>query len=215
MITEKQLKIFSVLTKKPFVEYTRNQIKKESKEKSNNALALLINLLKKEKVLLEKKVGKSGLLTLNLDNDLTYHYIALCNNARINGAVKIAIEILKEEINDNTQFYSLVIFGSYAIGEQKQTSDLDVAVFIDGEEKRKKIEAAINSSKSKIPIETDVHVIPKAEMLQMLADKQENLGKQIARKHLAVCNHQIFYEIIKEGMNRGFRTQDLSGAGFK
>ena len=45
MITEKQLKIFEVLAKRPFAEYTRKEIKKESKEKSNNALALAINLL--------------------------------------------------------------------------------------------------------------------------------------------------------------------------
>ncbi len=52
MITEKQLKIFGVFAKKPFAEYTRKEVKKQSKEKSNNALALAINLLKKEMVLI-------------------------------------------------------------------------------------------------------------------------------------------------------------------
>ena len=32
MITKKQLKIFEVFAKKPFGEFTRKQIKKESKE---------------------------------------------------------------------------------------------------------------------------------------------------------------------------------------
>ena len=80
MITEKQLKMFGVFAKKPFAEYTRKEIKKESKEKSNNAVALAINTLKKENVLLEKKIGKSGILALNLDNDATFYYLALCNN---------------------------------------------------------------------------------------------------------------------------------------
>ena len=35
----------------------------------------------------------------------------------------------------------------------------------------------------------------------MLNDDEENLGKQIARKHLAVHNHQIFYDLIKEFYN--------------
>ena len=205
MITEKQLKIFEVFAKKPFAEFTRKQIKKGSKKKSNNALALAINMLKKENVLIEKKVGKSGLLMLNLSNDLTFYYIALCNNQRIEKTAKISVKILRDEIDNLTQFYSIVIFGSYAINEQKQASDLDIAVFIDNEEKRKQIEAAINSAKLKILPEADVHVIPKAEMIEMLTNDEENLGKQIARKHLAVHNHQIFYDLIKEGMKHGFK----------
>lgn len=205
MLTEKQLKIFEVFAKKPFVEYTRKEIKKESKEKSNNALALSINLLKKEEVLLEKKIGKSGLLTFNLYNDLTFYYISLCNNQRIDSRVKTAVKRLKDEIGLITQFYSVAIFGSFAANGQKETSDLDIAVFIDGEEKRKRIEAAINSAKLKTLLEIDAHVIPKAEMIEMLTNDEENLGKQIARKHLAVHNHQIFYDLIKEGMKHGFR----------
>jgi len=205
MITEKQLKIFEVFARKPFAEFTRKQIKKESKEKSNNALSLAINLLKKEEVLIEKKVGKSGLLTLNLTNNLTVYYIALCNNQRIEKTVKISVKRLKDEIETITQFYSIVIFGSYAVNEQKETSDLDIAIFIEDMTKRKQIEAAINSAKLKAPLEIDTHVIPKAEMIEMLTNDEENLGKQIARKHLTVHNHQIFYDLVREGMKRGFR----------
>ena len=205
MITEKQLKIFEVFAKKPFAEYTRKEVKKESKEKSNNALALVINLLKKEEVLLEKKIGKSGLLTLNLENDTTFYYLALCNYNRIARNVKPALEILEKEMSEETPFYCIVIFGSYSVGEQKKGSDLDVAVFIDNENIRKQIEALANSATLKSVIEMDVHVIPRSEMIEMLTNNEENLGKQIARKHLAAYNHRIFYEIIKEGIKRGFR----------
>jgi predicted nucleotidyltransferase len=206
MITEKQLRIFEVFARKPFAEFTRKQVKKELREKSNNSLALAINLLKKEEVLIEKKVGKSGLLTLNLGNDLTYHYLALCNYQKAGKAIKDAVKRLKEEIDAITPFYSIVIFGSYATNEQKPSSDLDVAIIIDEREKRKHVEAAINSAKLKILAEVDTHTIPKAEMIEMLTNDEENLGKQIARKHLAVHNHQIFYNIIKEGIKRGFRA---------
>lgn len=206
MITKKQLKIFEAFAKKPFAEYTRKEIKKESKENSNNALALAINLLKKEEVLNEKKIGKSGILTLNLDNDLTFYYVALCNNNRIPHLAKLALEQIKKEITEDTPFYSIVIFGSYAISDQKKDSDMDIAIFIESEEKRKQIEASVNSAKLKSVPEMDVHVIPKSEMLEMLTNKEENLGKQIARKHLAVHNHRIFYEILKEGMKHGFRA---------
>ena len=204
MITKKQLKIFEVFAKKPFGEFTRKQIKKESKERSNNALALAINLLKKEEVIIEKKIGNSGLLQLNLNNDLTYIYLNLCNYERTAPIVKQSLKRIKEEINSFTPFYSLVIFGSYALNQQKINSDIDIAIFINNEEK-KPIIALINSAKLKIPLEMDIHLITKAEMVEMLTNNEENLGKQIARKHLSVYNIQIFYEIIKEGIKHGLR----------
>lgn len=206
MITVKQLKILEVFAKNPFAEYTRKEVKKESREKSNNALALAINRLKKEEVLVERKIGKSGVLTLNLANDLTFYYIALCNYGRIPDRAKIALESLKKEISEDTHFFSIAVFGSYATGEQKKGSDLDIAVFVESEEGRKRIEAAANNAKLKSILEMDVHVIPKAEMLEMLANDEENMGKQIARKHLAVHNHRIFYDLIMEGMKHGFRA---------
>ena len=204
MITKKQLKIFEVFAKKPFGEFTRKQIKKEAKERSNNALALAINLLKKEEVIIEKKIGNSGLLMLNLNNDLTYIYLSLCNYERIPPIVKQSLKRIKEEIDNIIQFYSLVIFGSYAIYQQKSNSDLDIAIFINNEEK-KPIIASINSAKLKTHLDMDIHIITKAEMIEMLTNDEENLGKQIARKHLSVYNIQIFYELIKEGMKHGFR----------
>lgn len=206
MITEKQLKILEVFAKRPFAEHTRKQVKKESKENSNNTLSLTLNKLKKEEVIIEKKVGKSGLLTLNLSEDLTFHYIALSNDKRIGNAIKKVITRLKDELNLITPFYSIVIFGSYAVNAQKESSDLDIGIFIDGEERRKLIEASVNNVKSKTLINIDAHVIPKKEMITMLTDEEENLGKQIARKHIAVYNNQIFYDIVKDGMKHGFRA---------
>jgi predicted nucleotidyltransferase len=206
MLTEKQFKLFEVFAKKPFAEYQRKEVKQASKEKSNNALALTINKLKKEEVLIEKKVGKSGLLTLNIENDLTFYYLALCNKNRMPNNVQLTLESLKKEISEETPFYSIAVFGSYASGEQKKDSDLDIAVFIDSDEKRKRIEALANSAKLKSALKMDIHIIPRAEMIEMLTNKEENVGKQIARKHLAVYNHRIFYEIIKEGIEHGFHA---------
>ncbi|MFA5888301.1 MAG: nucleotidyltransferase domain-containing protein [Candidatus Nanoarchaeia archaeon] len=204
MITGKQLRIFEAFAKHPFAELTRNQIKKETKEKSNNALALLVNQLKKECVLVEKKIGKSGLLSLDMNNEISINYIAMASH--LEKKANDVINRLKEEITDVTPFFSMAVFGSYAANEQKKDSDLDIAVFIDSEDKKKKVEAAINSARLKLLVETDIHVIPMAEMVEMLANGEENLGKQIARKHIAVHNHRIFYDIVREGMKHGFHA---------
>lgn len=206
MITKKQLDIFEVFARNPLLEYTRKQVKSCSKEKSNNLLAITINMLKKEGVLTEKKVGKSGLLTLNLENDTTLYYIALSNANRINSNVENAVLTLKKAVGEITPFYSLAIFGSYASNEQKKGSDLDIAVFIERADNKKQIIASLNSARLRINLETDIHVITRPEMIEMLTNSEENLGKQIARKHLALNNHQLFYGLILEGMRHGFRA---------
>jgi|SRR3989344_1596160 len=204
VLTEKQLEIFSVFVKQPFAELTRKQIKNEANEKSNNALSLAISQFRKENIIIEKKVGKSGLLKLNLRNNLSFFYIALANEKRIPKTAKETIERIKEEIERITPFYSLAIFGSYAISNQKQSSDLDIAIFIEDKKNKKKIEAAINSAKLKSLVEIDSHVITKSEFTEMLVNNEENVGKQIARKHLAVYNHSIFYDLVRDGVKHGF-----------
>ena len=198
--------MFNVFARKPFGEFTRNQIKRESKEKSNNGLALAVDQLKKEGVVIEKKIGRSGLLMLELSNELTIAYISLANRLGIKGEVEAALLELKKEISSITPFYALVIFGSYAAGEQKKSSDLDIAVLIDGVEKRGKIEAAINSARLKVLLRIDAHVISGSEFIGMLTNDEENLGKQIARKHLVVHNQGIFYDIVGGGMKHGFHV---------
>ncbi len=200
MLTQKQLKIFGTFAKHPFAELVRKQVK----QKSNNALALAINKFKAEGIVRERKVGKSGLLSLNLESDLAYLYIALANSSRLGKDARRVIARIMEEIGKVTPFYSLVIFGSYAENRQTEKSDMDVAVFIDSEDKKRAMEAALNNAAVKSVIPLDPHVISREEFVEMLTNDEENLGKQIARKHLAVHNPHLFYALVREGIRHGF-----------
>jgi len=205
MLTEKQLNIFEPLTKNMLKEYSIKEIKETCGEKSNNALALALKKFKEENLVKEKRVGKSLLYTINTDNDLVFNYITFINTNKLPKSALRAIERIKEDVEKHTSFFSIVIFGSYAIGKQTKESDLDVAVFIEEERKRKIIELAIKSSELKTPLQIHGHVISKDEFLEMLKVDEENLGKQISRKHLSIYNSHIFYSLLKKGVKNGFR----------
>ncbi|MBS3072050.1 nucleotidyltransferase domain-containing protein [Candidatus Pacearchaeota archaeon] len=205
MLTESQLRIFEPLTKNMLKEYSIKEIKEYCGEKSNNALSLALKKFKDEDLVKERRVGRSLLYTLNIDNDLVFNYITLINTKKLPKSVLRAIERIKEDVEKHTSFFSIVIFGSYAIGKQTKDSDLDVAVFIEEENKRKMIETAIKSSELKTPLEIHSNVISKEEFLEMLKIDNENLGKQIARKHLSIYNSHIFYSLLKRGIKNGFR----------
>lgn len=205
MLTESQLKIFEPLTRNILKEYSIKEIKKDCGEKSNNALALALKKFKEENLVKERVVGRSLLYTLNINNDLVFNYIQWINTKKLSKPALRAIERIKEDVEKYTSFFSIVIFGSYAIGKQTKDSDLDVALFIEEESKRKVIESALKSSELKTPLKIHGHVISKEEFLEMLKIDEENLGKQIARKHLSIYNLQIFYSLLKNGIKNGFR----------
>ena len=205
MLTESQFKILEPLTRNMLKEYSIKEIKESCGEKSNNALSLALKKFKDENLVKERRIGRSLLYTLNIDNDLVFNYITLINTKKLPKSVLRAIERIKEDVEKHTSFFSIVIFGSYAIGKQTKDSDLDVAVFVEEENKRKIIEAAIKSSELKTPLEIHSNVISKEEFLEMLKIDNENLGKQIARKHLSIYNSHIFYSLLKRGVKNGFR----------
>jgi predicted nucleotidyltransferase len=205
MLTESQLKILEPLTRNMLKEYSIKEIKEDCGEKSNNALTLALKKFKEENLVGERRVGRSLLYTLNIDNELVFNYIQLINTKKLPKSVLRAIERIKEDVEKHTSFFSIVVFGSYAIGKQTKDSDLDVAVFIEEENKRKIMEATIKSSELKTPLKIDGHIISKDEFLEMLKVDEENLGKQIVRKHLSIYNSHIFYSLLKKGIKNGFR----------
>jgi predicted nucleotidyltransferase len=207
MITKKQLKILSVFFENLFREYSFKEIKKLSKEKSNSIIQNSIKAFLSEELIIERKIGTSKLYLLNNKNEKIYSYFDIFTqeNSLIDKLLKKSINIIKEELSKYTYFYSLVVFGSYSKGEQKNNSDFDIAVFIENEDKRKVIKSALNSAELKSIIKLDAHVITKDEFLEMLKVDYENLGKEIARKHLVIYNQRIFYSILREGINHGFK----------
>jgi len=205
MLTKKQLKIFSIFQKNKFKELTWKQVKELSKEKSSSVIQDAIKAFLTEDLITERKIGTSKLYAVNHKNNKVYTYFETYNRENLPKQVLKSIKELEDSLDKHTFFYSIVIFGSYVSGEQKKDSDLDIAVFIEQEDKRKMVEAVFKSMELKSLIKVDGHVITKDEFLEMLKVDYENLGKEIARKHLIIHNPSIFYSLIKEGIKHGFK----------
>ena len=204
MLTPKQIKIFEAFLRKPYQELTYKEIKDYSKEKSNSIIQKAVVKFLVENLIKKRAVGNILLYSLNLENSVVFAYFDILIKEKISNLVKSSLKIIREELS-NTEFVSVVIFGSYAEGKQKEKSDLDIAILVNSAEDKRNCELSMKSAELKSILKIDAHIITKDEMLQMLKDKHENLGKQIAFKHLAVHNPMIFYSILQEGINNGFK----------
>ena len=205
MLTKKQLRILNTFQRNEFKEITWKQVKELSKDKSSSVIQDAIKAFLTEELIKEEKIGTSKLYAVNHKNNKIYTYFETYNKDSLPKQVLKSIQELEDNLDKHTPFYSIVIFGSYASGEPKKDSDLDLAVFIEQEDKRKIVEAVFKSMETKSFIKIDGHVITKDEFLEMLKVDYENLGKEIARKHLIIHNPVIFYSLIKDGAKHGFK----------
>ena len=205
MITKQQLRIFGQFLRNVFAEYGYKELKTLSKEKSSDTFHSAIQKFKSEKIINEKSIGKSKLYSVNLSNQLSYSYLSIAAIEQLTAEPARALRELMQRIDQYTLFYSVIVFGSYADKTFTKESDLDVAILIPNKLKEASIKAAINTAARRSLLELDCHVITQEEFLEMLKVDYENLGKQIARKNLPVCNNTIFYKIIEEGIKNGFK----------
>lgn len=205
MLTKKQLRILNVFQKNKFREISFREIKELCNEKSSSVIQNALRAFLSEKLILEKAIGTSRLYAIDHDNNKVYSYFELFNRENLPKQINGAIYELEKNLDKHTLFYTMAIFGSYSVGEQKKTSDLDIAVIIENDNKKKAVEAVFKSIELKTSLKIDGHAITKEEFLDMLRIESENLGKEIVRKHLIIHNPVIFYSLIKEGMKNGFK----------
>ncbi len=205
MITIKQREIFLIFAKNIFKKYTFRELKEFTNENSNSIIQDAIKKFKEEKLIIEETLGNLKLYMFNYENEQSFNVLQeiLLNNLNSN-ALK-SIYILKKEIEVYELFYSLVIFGSYAKNKQKKESDLDIFLLVKDYSIKKDLEIAIKSSSMKSLITLDIHIIDINDFLKMLKESYENLGKEIIRKNYPIHNVNIFYKIIKRGIDNGFK----------
>ncbi len=193
MLTKKQIEILEVFHDKLFNILTFKQIKKKSKQNSNNIIQLAIKKFISLNIIIQNKIGDILTYNLNLNNNLTLAYLNLINENKLVKA-KLPLDILNKlenKIRKKTIFFILGIFGSFAKGKATKNSDLDVVVFVEDDNTKKEIIPLIETIKRRELQNIDYHIITTNEFRKMLSVEYENLGKQIYK------NNFIYYGYIQ------------------
>lgn len=204
MITKKQLTLLKPFLVNIFKEYGQRELGRLAEERSSNAIQTALEQFKKENLITSRKVGTSKLYRINLNNDSSYDYLTLLKYEGLPNIVSQSVEALKKQIEKYTFFYSLAIFGSYATGKQHKGSDLDVTIFLPDKSQKSNMGIAENMANMSSLLPLHIQIFTFDEMLEMLINKEENVGKEIARKHRAVHNINIFYKIVRRALEHGF-----------
>ena len=193
MLTQQQLTIFGIFKRDLFASLTIKQIKEESKQKSNNIVQIALKEFKEQDLVKTEIIGDVTTYSLNLNNNLTLSYFNLINELDIQKR-KFPREILSEiqrRISKQTNFFILIVFGSYAKNKATEKSDLDIAVIVESEQTKKEIAPLLETVKRREIKPIDYHIFTRSEFLEMLKAESENVGTQIYK------NSIIYYSFIE------------------
>jgi len=199
MLTKEQLKILGVFHRNIFAEITFKQIKNQSGQKSNNIVQIALKEFQKESIIKTKKIGDVFVYSLNLDNNLTLAYLNLINQTNIlNKKFPSAILAqIQNGIFKQTEFFILILFGSYAQGKANDKSDLDIAVIVESEQTKKDITPSLETVKRREIKPVDYHIFTRNEFLQMLNEEMENVGKQIYKNSITYYGFIEYCNILR------------------
>ncbi len=204
MIPNKRIKLLETWKNNIFSEFSISEIMKISRKKSKPWVFNTLKQLTKNKLLLSKRKGNINIYSLNLDNPYliqTLQYIEAQNNLDFP-----QLNIIMETINKiPVRNYCLLVFGSYVEGKQTKKSDFDICFLIENKQSEKKIKPYFNEIRLNYPIHIDEHYMIFNDFIKMLLREEENLGKQIFRKHKLFFNADIYYQLIREAYKNGFR----------
>lgn len=201
MITKQQLNILSVFHKNIFAELTFKQIKEETKQKSNNIIQIALKEFQKENIIKTKITGDVTAYALNLGNNLTLAYLNIINQSQKQKLPKDILAEIQKRILKQTEFFILIIFGSYAKKNATEKSDLDVAIIVESEQTKKEITPFLETIKRREIQPIDYHIFTRTEFLEMLKADVENLGKQIYKNNLVYYGFIEYCNLIRKTKN--------------
>jgi len=193
MLTKEQLRILNVFGLDIFASQTFKQIKEHSKQKSNNIVQIALKEFQKQEIVQTKAIGNIITYQLNLGSNLTLSYLEVLNQLNLTKKFfpKNILQEIQIKISNYTDFFILIVFGSYAKGKATENSDLDIAVIVESEQTKKEITPFLETTKRREIKPIDYHVFTRSEYLEMLEADAENLGKQIYK------NNMIYYGFIQ------------------
>jgi len=204
-ILKKQYEIDGVFLEKPWDSLTYSGIQKISKKKSKGYIYNEIKRLIENKLIKFNKIGKRTILyNIELNTAFAQQYWGFLkeynswNTNRFNFKI---IENIKNKMP--TAFFTLIVTGSYAKATFTKNSDLDVVIISDIEPKLIYSELKYESETS-IP-KIHLYAFTSKQFLDMLFDKKENYGKEIARNNLIFYGGAPYYSLLAEAISNGFK----------
>ncbi len=188
---DNKLKIVNYLGKHLGQAFTMNELSKLTKI----PYATFYRTIQKMKDLVKlQAVGKSKTVVLNTKNPAIKAYLTISSEEEKKEFLQkqpIISKIASEFDTSDT----VVLFGSYAKGTQREASDIDLLVI------NKNGKKSISFSKYEVLFRKKINpmFVTSSEFRKMLKEADENVGKQALKDHIMLNNPESFWKGVLNG----------------
>lgn len=202
MLTKNQVEVLNLFRKDIFLKASILKIKNNLKKSSYQRTYDAIQFLAKEGILKIEEAGKSSQTSLILNQKAISQLAFLDEQEAMQKNIPNFNKIMSiKEISN----YLIIVAGSYAKGNFKKTSDLDLIIVIPDDRDIIRLSKLIENITLLYLPKIHLLVFNNKNFIDMLLSKEENYGKEIFRNHLIIKNTYIYYELINEAIEKGFR----------
>jgi len=205
MIPSKTLSLIQAWRTALFSQYSIADVMQISGKRSKPWVFNGLNHLKAQRLITLERKGNLNLYSLDLDNPVVpsiVHYLDSQQSLTYSGPLKDLLRKIPSRID-----FSLLVFGSYADGSAKKTSDLDLCFLVHTEKVGKSLKPFLNEAQLSSVITLDAHFITFDDFVKMLLRDEENLAKQVYRKSRIIFNPTRFFRLLKEARKHGFNPR--------
>lgn len=146
-------------------------------------------------LILKEKAGKASLLAIKASNPIIKPYLAIASEEEKKEYLKKhpIINKIVQEINTKS---IILLFGSYAKGQQSEKSDIDLMIINRNGAKD------VSFSKYELLFKKKINpiFITEQEFKEMLKENEENVGKQALLNHILLNNPERFWGLVINGI---------------
>ena len=204
MLKKTQIGIINLFRKNIFLRKTIREVSLILKKDYPNTYNAIMEL-EKEGLIKIEKVGNSKVCFIELNKKTTSFLSFLDEQEAISANIPNIDKILStKEFNDDILF----VAGSYAIGKQTKTSDIDLVIIT--KEKAFEKQKLLENLTSLMTPRVHCLVFTYKDFVDMLLSKEPNFGKEIFNKRLIFKNTSRYYDLISEAIINGLRNSTLS-----
>lgn len=201
MLKKKQIQILNLFRKNIFLKDSILGLAKRLK-KAYPKTYEAVKELEKEGILKIDKIGKSNIVYLPLNNRSIPQLAFLDEQDNINKRIPNYEKIMAMP---ELLHYLVIITGSYANGTETKKSDLDAVIIVSDNENPIDVQKYLENKMLLFHPAVHLYVFKASDFKDMLTEKTENYGKEIFKKHLILRNAYLYYTVLSEAIENGFK----------
>ncbi len=202
---KKEYEILYLFAKEPWKKYNFTGLQKTSGKKSRSYLEKVLHRLSKDKILKKELFGHMPIYSLNIDSAKVRIYAGFAleyygwskKHVPYDNLQKIMDKIPNKE-------HVFIVAGSYAGGKQTAKSDIDIVILICDSAEPKKVYAELSHYAGLSIPKIHLYVFRHKEFIEMLHNREQNYGKEIAKNNLILTEGQIYIKLVQEAMQNGY-----------